>query len=108
MPAYVLQRSAAPTAPPELDDHQRAVLEHGAGGAGAGPLLVLAGPGTGKTTTLVELVVDRVERGLPPDEALVLTFSRKAAQQLRSRIASRLTGAGVVPVMTFHAYCYAL
>src|SRR5687768_17688458 len=107
MPEYVLQRSAAPTAPPELDDSQRAVLEHGADGWG-GPLLVLAGPGTGKTTTLVELVVDRVERGLPPDEALVLTFSRKAAQHLRSRIARRLPGAGVVPVMTFHAYCYAL
>ena len=107
MPAYVLQRSAASTAPPVLDDSQRAVLEHGADGGG-GPLLVLAGPGTGKTTTLVELVVDRVERGLPPDEALVLTFSRKAAQQLRSRIARRLPGAGVVPVMTFHAYCYAL
>ena len=109
MPEYVLQPPAArhQTVAPVLDDEQRAVVEHGAA-PGRGPLLVLAGPGTGKTTTLVELVVDRVERGLPPDEALVLTFSRKAAQQLRSRIARRLPGADVVPVMTFHSYCYAL
>ena len=66
------------------------------------------GPARARPRRLVELVVDRVERGLPPDEALVLTFSRKAAQQLRSRIARRLPGAGVVPVMTFHSYCYAL
>ena len=104
---YVLQRTAASAPAPVLDDSQRAVLEHGIDGQG-GPLLVLAGPGTGKTTTLVELVVDRVERGLPPDDALVLTFSRKAAAELRSRIARRLPGAGVVPVMTFHSYCYAL
>ena len=104
---YVLQRTRASAAAPELDDSQSAVVEHGRDGRG-GPLLVLAGPGTGKTTTLVELVVDRVEGGLPPEDALVLTFSRKAAQELRSRIARRLPGAGVVPVMTFHSYCYAL
>ena len=42
---------------PDLDASQRSVVEHA-----GGPLLVLAGPGTGKTTTLVEAVVDRVER----------------------------------------------
>ena len=73
-----------------------------------GPLLVLAGPGTGKTATLVELVVDRIQGGLDPQECLVLTFGRKAAQELRSRIAHRLPGRAVVPAMTFHAYCYAL
>ncbi|MGI8900260.1 MAG: UvrD-helicase domain-containing protein, partial [Nocardioides sp.] len=41
---------------PELDEHQRSVVEHP-----GGPLLVLAGPGTGKTTTLVEAVVERIE-----------------------------------------------
>ena len=75
-----------------------------------GPLLVLAGPGTGKTTTLVESVVDRIERrGLTPDQILVLTFSRKAAADLRSRIAGRLGRSVVTPmVFTFHAFCYAL
>ena len=104
-PRYVIRRESSPhTEALELDSSQRAVVDHG-----GGPLLVLAGPGTGKTTTLVELVADRViNHGLDPSEALVLTFSRKAAQELRARIARRLPGGAVVPVMTFHAYCYAL
>ncbi len=91
--------------PPALDSAQRAVVQHP-----GGPLLVLAGPGTGKTTTLVESVVDRIEqRGTTPDAVLVLTFSRKAAADLRARIAGRLGRATVTPmVMTFHAFCYAL
>ena len=62
---------------PELDEHQQRVVDHE-----GGPLLVLAGPGTGKTTTLVEAIVDRIEhRGASPDSVLALTFSRKAAEQ---------------------------
>ena len=92
-------------APPVLDATQRAVVDHP-----GGPLLVLAGPGTGKTTTLVECVVDRIEhRGVAPDSILVLTFSRKAAADLRARIAARLGRTTVTPMaMTFHAFCYAL
>jgi superfamily I DNA/RNA helicase/RecB family exonuclease len=91
--------------PPTLDSSQRAVVDHV-----GGPLLVLAGPGTGKTTTLVECVVDRIERrGATPDSILVLTFSRKAAADLRDRIAGRLGRTTVTPMaMTFHAFCYAL
>ena len=104
MPEYVLEKPRRERlAAPDLDDAQRAVIDHD-----GGPLLVLAGPGTGKTTTLVELVVNRVEQGgLKADEILVLTFSRKAAQSLRQLISRRLTG-GVVPAMTFHSYCYGL
>ena len=92
-------------AAPELDPFQQAVVDHP-----GGPLLVLAGPGTGKTTTLVESVVDRIERrGVTPDRVLVLTFSRKAAADLRSRIAARQGRSVVTPmVLTFHAFCYAL
>src|SRR3954454_16583467 len=90
---------------PALDEAQRAVVDHP-----GGPLLVLAGPGTGKTTTLVESVVDRIAgRGQTPDEILVLTFSRRAAADLRTRIAARLGRTVVTPMaMTFHAFCYAL
>src|SRR5213083_1888160 len=85
-PAYRLVRPAVePAKAPDLDPSQQAVVDHA-----GGPLLVLAGPGTGKTTTLVEAVVDRVERGASPDQVLVLTFSRKAADELRERIATRL------------------
>jgi superfamily I DNA/RNA helicase/RecB family exonuclease len=75
-----------------------------------GPLLVLAGPGTGKTTAIVETVVDRiVDRGLDPDRILVLTFSRKAAQELRARITLRLNRTTTEPLaLTFHSYAYAL
>lgn len=73
-----------------------------------GPLLVLAGPGTGKTTTLVESVAARVERGGDPARILVLTFSRKAAVELRDRMAARLGAARGPQATTFHSYCYAL
>jgi superfamily I DNA/RNA helicase/RecB family exonuclease len=103
---YRLTRGAEklPT-PPVLDPSQRAVVEHA-----GGPLLVLAGPGTGKTTTLVECVVDRIDRQrATPDSILVLTFSRKAAADLRARIAARLGRTTVTPMaMTFHAFCYSL
>ncbi|UZI28870.1 ATP-dependent helicase [Streptomyces sp. VB1] len=73
-----------------------------------GPLLVLAGPGTGKTTTLVESVAARVNRGTDPARILVLTFSRKAAVELRDRMAARLGAARGPQATTFHSYCYAL
>lgn len=74
----------------------------------AGPLLVLAGPGTGKTTTLVESVAARVAAGTDPHRILVLTFSRKAAVELRDRTALRLGGAPGPQATTFHSFCYAL
>ncbi|MFD0037031.1 ATP-dependent helicase [Streptomyces anulatus] len=89
--------------PPLLDAGQRAVVDHP-----GGPLLVLAGPGTGKTTTLVESVAARVNRGTDPARILVLTFSRKAAVELRDRMAARLGAARGPQATTFHSYCYAL
>ncbi|WP_242548812.1 ATP-dependent helicase [Streptomyces albidoflavus] len=75
---------------------------------GAGPLLVLAGPGTGKTTTLVESVAARLAAGTPPERILVLTFSRRAAVDLRDRMAQRLSTATAPRATTFHSFCYAL
>lgn len=75
---------------------------------GPGPLLVLAGPGTGKTTTLVESVAARIARGGDPARILVLTFSRKAAVELRDRMARRMGAARAPQATTFHSYCYAL
>ncbi|MEU7111081.1 UvrD-helicase domain-containing protein [Streptomyces sp. NPDC046182] len=118
--AYRLVRTAPERVdPPVLDATQREVVDHA-----GGPLLVLAGPGTGKTTTLVEAVAARIEKGADPERILVLTFSRKAAVELRDRMATRigggeraaLSGKGgrrvgqVRPpqATTFHSYCYAL
>src|SRR5689334_7544696 len=91
--------------PIHLDADQRRVVEHG-----SGPLLVLAGPGAGKTTTLVEAIADRIERrGADPSQVLALTFSRKAAEQLRDRVTARLqrtTGAAICS--TIHSFAYGL
>lgn len=91
-----------------LDPSQQAVLDHVA--TVGGPLQVLAGPGSGKTTTLVELVAQRVEAGaVTPEQVLVLTFSRAAAQEVRARIGRRLARTtAATAAMTFHAFCYAL
>ncbi|MGW3626113.1 ATP-dependent helicase [Streptomyces sp. NPDC000880] len=102
--AYRLVRTPpGPVDPPLLDAGQRAVVDHD-----PGPLLVLAGPGTGKTTTLVEVVAARVAKGADPERILVLTFSRRAAVELRDRMALRLGGARGPQATTFHSFCYAL
>ncbi|MEU6305264.1 ATP-dependent helicase [Streptomyces chartreusis] len=102
--AYRLVRTpAVRVAPPRLDAAQRAVVDHG-----TGPMLVLAGPGTGKTTTLVESVAARIARGGDPERILVLTFSRKAAVELRDRMALRTGAARAPQATTFHSFCYAL
>ncbi|MFE6943077.1 ATP-dependent helicase [Streptomyces chartreusis] len=102
--AYRLVRTpAVRVAPPRLDAAQRAVVDHG-----TGPMLVLAGPGTGKTTTLVESVAARIARGGDPERILVLTFSRKAAVELRDRMALRIGAARAPQATTFHSFCYAL
>jgi superfamily I DNA/RNA helicase/RecB family exonuclease len=105
-PAYRLVRSPGRADQTViLDAAQRAVVEHP-----RGPLLVLAGPGTGKTATIVETVADRIaNRGIDPERVLVLTFSRKAAEELRERITARLRRTTREPLaLTFHSYAYGL
>ncbi len=73
--------------------------------AGDGPLLVIAGAGTGKTWTLACRVAYLIEQGVPPERILLLTFSRRAAREMLSR-ASRLVDrnrTGKVWGGTFHA-----
>ncbi len=102
-PAYRLVRAPRPAvAVPVLDAAQQAVVEHA-----GGPLLVLAGPGTGKTTTLVESVVARVEHGVPVEQMLMLTFSRRAAGEMRDRVAVRLDRTMREPIArTLHSYAF--
>src|SRR3954464_11311713 len=102
-PAYRLVRAPRPAvAAPVLDAAQRAVVEHA-----GGPLLVLAGPGTGKTTTLVESVVARVAPGVPVEQLLRLTFSRRAAGEMRDRVAARVGAPSPDPIArTLHSYAF--
>lgn len=99
MDVVVLRRAPSLVVqPPPLDEVQRAAVQH------RGPVLrVLGGPGTGKTTTAVEVVVDRVERdGLRPDQCLVLTSSRLAAGALRERVTARLGRTSTEPLARTH------
>src|SRR3954471_12009527 len=88
-----------------LDEHQQAAVEHG-----DGPAIVLAGPGSGKTRVIVERAVRLIDEGQArPEQLLILTFSRKAATDLRERIAARLQRSyASFPVTTFHAFALAL
>ena len=71
------------------------------------PLMVLAGAGSGKTRTLVTKIAYLIEeKGLSPFQLLALTFSNKAAQEMRNRVNSLVQeDLGTLQVTTFHAFC---
>ncbi|XXX81838.1 UvrD-helicase domain-containing protein [Sorangium sp. So ce134] len=99
---------APPSAPPPggaalldaLDPEQRAAAE-----LTEGAVLLLAGPGTGKTRTLTHRIAHLVlDLGVPPEQCLAITFTRRAADEMRERLGALLGEAGGrVPAMTFHA-----
>ena len=77
-----------------------------------GPLLIIAGPGSGKTFTLVERIYYLIsEKGIPPERLFVSTFTEKAAAELITRISSRLAADNIAVnlnemyVGTFHSIC---
>jgi ATP-dependent DNA helicase UvrD/PcrA len=79
----------SPSAFTALNPPQLAAATHGVvtatGGVRAGPLLVIAGAGTGKTSTLAHRVAHLVLAGVPPERLLLLTFTRRAAQEMSRR-----------------------
>ena len=91
--------AAVPTAAGE-DPDQAAAIAHG-----EGPLLIVAGPGTGKTRTLVGRIAHLIEdRGTDPASITAITFTRKAARELRERLQARIGAkAATVSATTFHA-----
>ena len=95
----------------DLNEDQRAAVSHD-----GGPLRVLAGAGTGKTTTLSARVAWLLEAGTPPERILLLTFTRRAARQMLDRTSAMLAAqqrhgcadptAGRVTGGTFHAVAH--
>ncbi len=69
----------------KLNAEQRAAVEHGAGLV-AGPLLVIAGAGSGKTNTLAHRVAHLIVKGADPHRILLMTFSRRAASEMSKRV----------------------
>jgi len=85
----------------QLNDPQREAVRHT-----GGPLLVLAGAGSGKTRVIIEKIVHLVEqRGLPGAKIAAITFTNKAAREMKERLGRRLGAerAGQITVSTFHA-----
>jgi superfamily I DNA/RNA helicase len=92
-----------------LNDDQRQAVLHGAGTTAA-PLLVIAGAGSGKTSTLAHRVANLVAEGVDPSRILMLTFSRRAAEEMKRRVErilakhlKGLSGARLEWAGTFHA-----
>jgi len=74
----------------DLNAEQLAAAQHG-----DGPLLIVAGAGTGKTATLVHRVAHLIERGADPRRILLLTFTRRAAAEMLRRVSAVLAARGV-------------
>jgi DNA helicase-2/ATP-dependent DNA helicase PcrA len=83
----------------DLNPSQRAAVTHP-----GGPLLVVAGAGTGKTRVLTRRIAWRVASGASPRATLAITFTNKAADVLKQRLAA-LPGGGDVTAGTFHSFC---
>ncbi len=87
----------------EPDERQREAIEHV-----HGPVLVIAGAGTGKTTVLTKRIANLVREGhARPDEILAVTYTRNAAQEMRQRVEDELRGTDLsgLRISTFHEYC---
>lgn len=108
---FVLKRDSAAEEPilqidyaGELNKQQYAAVT-----APSGSVLVIAGAGTGKTRTLVYRVAYLVETGTPPEQIVLLTFTRRSAREMLTRATSLLDGrCSRVQGGTFHSFCHQL
>src|SRR3954468_1786194 len=108
--------AAAPQNPGSLSAKERAAIEERifsglnpeqarAVSKFRGPVVILAGAGSGKTTTITRRIANQIVRGgLEAQNVLAVTFTTKAAEELRARL--RKLGVGEVPARTFHAAAY--
>lgn len=86
----------------DFNDNQKRVIEFG-----EGTLLVEAGPGSGKTTVIVARIEELIKRGVDPETFLVITFTTKAADNLKNKLRQRLSESIVskMQISTIHSFC---
>jgi DNA helicase-2/ATP-dependent DNA helicase PcrA len=89
----------------QLSEEQQAAVTHG-----DGPLLIVAGAGSGKTRTLTHRLINIIERGVAPNTIVAITFTNKAANEIKQRLLGSLRESGIssenLPFLgTFHSYC---
>src|SRR5258705_9329743 len=87
---------------PQLNPDQKKAVEHG-----TGPLLIIAGAGTGKTTVITERIKHLIlKKNIAPKNVLALTFTEKAALEMQERIDVAMPyGYSDMWIHTFHAFC---
>ena len=101
---FNLVRGTSKKAEPKLSADQSAAIAHR-----RSPLVVQGGPGTGKTTVLIEAALARINDGQSPDSILLLTFGRERASELRDAIALRTTKTMFEPLArTFHSLAFSI
>ncbi len=102
--SFSLVAPNAPKSTPALTPDQAAAIQHR-----GSPLVIHGGPGTGKTTVLVEAALSRIAQGQNPDSILLLTFGRERASELRDAIALRTTKTMFEPLArTFHSLAFSI
>jgi len=102
--SFSLVAPSEPKPTPALTPDQLAAVAHR-----GSPLVINGGPGTGKTTVLVEAALARIAEGQNPDSILLLTFGRERASELRDAIALRTTKTMFEPLArTFHSLAFSI
>jgi len=71
-----------------------------------GPLLILAGAGSGKTRVLTSRIVHMIQSGISSDQILAVTFTNKAAKEMKMRVAAQVSEP--ITIGTFHSVCFRL
>jgi superfamily I DNA/RNA helicase len=104
-PKLELLRKPVPELNFSYSEKQSEVISH----SGQNPLIVLGGPGTGKTQTLIAQALTKIDAGIDPNSILILTFGRDRADYLRDEISLRSPKTANEPLArTFHALAFSI